>query len=93
MKCALLLLVIIVAQGCAVLTEEQEEIIQYNRQIDLQNWTLCKQAYERSGTFTIHFGHTHQGPMSRNAEANAVKDDLIDNHCKMILRDYWADHI
>ena len=88
-RCVLGAITLIVL-GCSSnpLTEEQE----YNRQIDLQNWLLCEAVYESSGRPTIHYNHTHRN-LRGNSLAYAVKQDLIDNSCRMILRDYWAEGI
>ena len=94
MKCALIILMIIVVQGCATtLTQEEQDVRDYNRQIDLQNWNMCERVYLDSHIPTIHFNHTHTKPMSGNRLAEATRSDLIVNQCRMILRGYWADRI
>ena len=77
--------------GCV--SSPLSEVQEYNRQIDIQNWVLCEAVYERANTPTVHYGHTHRRHMSVGLLADAVKDDLIQNRCRGILKDYWADHI
>jgi hypothetical protein len=78
--------------GCAGQAKTPEQI-EYNRQIDLQNWELCMRVYERSGQPTYHFGHSHQHRTTPNQLSDYVKQDLIVNGCKSVLKHYWADHI
>ena len=78
----------IVLAGCA--SQPLTEVEEYNRQIDLQNWALCEAVYEKVGHYTYHIGHSH---VSGRTRPDWVKDDLITNHCRMILKDYWAHRI
>jgi hypothetical protein len=79
------LVILLFLTGCASgppLTEDEKE---YNRQADWENWILCEQIYERAGQPTWHRDHSHHG----RTRHWMVKQDLGDNQCRKILKDYW----
>lgn len=62
--------------------------------IDEANWEMCKQAFAQKGVATVHYDHQHghNGVVYGTRREWAVRQDLGDNHCKMVLRDYWAEY-
>ena len=87
MRVLLLLLLV----GCS-LTPEQKERQQEMMYIDLENWAMCEQVYEKAGKPTWHFGHTHSRPLGGVVLRDALRSDLSTNKCHWILGDYWADY-
>ncbi len=86
----LILFGLAMTSGCASVPEHVSE---YNRQIDKENWELCKAIYERYGRPTYHT-HSHSTPMTKRTEAAYIREDLIVNHCRSIIKpEYWGDHI
>ena len=72
----------VVMAACAPvepLTWEEE----YNRQVDLQNWTFCAAIYQAYGQPTYHNGHSHSKGKYKHYD---VKDDLFTNQCRNLLK-------
>ena len=72
------------------LEECQYEVREYRRGIDTLNWNLCLQVYNNSpGAFVWHINHNgshrHYNPMD-------IRQDLVQNSCRSVLGDYWADY-
>jgi hypothetical protein len=82
--------------GCAsTLTEEEREVKEYNEQVMRENWTLCEQVYLANGTPTFHKGHTHTRGSTRRSSLENIRQDLITNRCRHILKPHglWAEGI
>lgn len=76
------------------LTEAELEARDYRRAIDKENWRVCELAYKQAGRYTVHTEHIHDsnGNPRGLPEIWAVKRDLADNNCRMMLGEYWADY-
>lgn len=88
---AILILVVINLLNMVGCTSTKSFEQEYQESIDLENWRACKAAYDSRNHATIHRNHSHSKGIS--ATAGDVKDDLIQNRCKSILRDSWATGI
>ena len=86
-------LTLIIALGsCSNTPPTEEELFEreYNEGIDKANWVVCTKKYLQQGEPTYHKGHTHDRSRVRPID---VRFDLIDNNCKRILGDSWADRL
>lgn len=78
--------------------EQKRFEMDYNRGIDLDNWTTCLRIYEALGEITYHINHTHSRTRAkRRIDPWDVKSDLRNNNCRMVIRqvfgkDGWAEH-
>ncbi len=80
------LLLFLLLAGCAE-TRTRDEI-EWDRQMDRENWALCMKAYEHAGKPTFHRGHIHGRGANR---LEWIRTDLMDNNCRRVLGPYWAD--
>jgi hypothetical protein len=64
--------------------------MEYNQQIDADNWAMCEAAYKASNQPTIT---DHEHGDHRPHRSFEVKRDLTANRCKSNLKDYWIDHL
>ena len=94
----ILALVLLTVDGCAAGEEEltdveKQERAEIRKLVDAENWMYCKAAYERAGSYTIHYDHMHRdGRVYGLSEERAIRRDLIDNNCRAILQDYWIPY-
>lgn len=84
------LLVLIVLSGCA--SNPQDDVREYNEQIDRENWAACERLYKFHGVPTIHRGHLHSEQRGE-VRLHWIQQDLADNNCRRYLRGLWADKI
>jgi hypothetical protein len=96
----IILICISIMVGCSglgacstVLTEDELFARDWKRGIDAQNWELCDYAYRKAGRPTVHRDHRHtrHGIRHMNPDA-AIRSDLLQNDCRIVLRDYWIDY-
>lgn len=80
-------LLLLLLPGCSLEPLSPDEI-EWRHQMDRENWALCELAHKQSGSATFHRGHTHAD--DRVTRISHVRQDLADNHCRMILGPYWA---
>ena len=78
--------------GCAT-NPEAYETKRLTHQVNLANWSLCAKIYKDNNTHTLHVDHQHRsnGMIVGMGDHWAVKTDLTNNNCKMILGAYWLD--
>lgn len=89
---ALLLAIVVLATfggGCAPMSEIEKESAQWSAAMSRENWKLCEQAYKQAARPTIHRDHLHNPRLK--VPLWAIRRDLADNDCRMILGPYWAD--
>lgn len=72
--------------GCASTMTAEE--VEYQRQLDRENWALCEAVYKEARQYTLHIGHVHR----RGVEPKwyEIKDDLTSNDCRRVLGPYYA---
>lgn len=89
MKKFILLLTLIVLAGCAD-TRTKEEI-DWDHQIDRDNWRMCVIAMKQTGDAVWHIDHIHnrRDPLGMN-DHRTVHWDLRDNKCRLRLGGYWV---
>lgn len=89
---ALILLVLlsaVILAGCASGPPLTQDEIEYNRQMDVENWMLCETVYDNAGKITWHRDHSHRG----RTRHWMIQQDLADNGCRQILKGLWAHSI
>ena len=86
----ILTLICLFLAGCASnLTADERD---WREGIDRENWRLCDRAYRQARKATIHLNHSHKYEDRRPVKHHFIRDDLMRNQCRSILRDYWADY-
>lgn len=90
MKLLTVILGAFIFEGCSTLTIEQIEARDWKQSIDRENWELCDKAYRQHSKATIHLDHQH-GKRDR-IKHWMIKSDLLQNNCKMVLGEYWAEY-
>ena len=89
MKVPTLILLLTTVFGCASYEPLTPEELEYNRNADVENWQLCMQILERQQHVrTYHDNHEHKIPW--RVKHWMLESDLRDNHCRILLGDYWA---
>ena len=71
--------------GCATYDAEERA---YRDAIDAENWRMCELVYQQAGASTYHRDHEH----NHRVRWDDIKKDLMDNRCKVLLGDYWAEY-
>ena len=86
----LLAIVIVLALSCASndYAPEQRYEHEANQAISRENWELCKAVYANAQVATVSRHPHRRGLRHRSWQ---VTQDLVDNHCRFILRHYWID--
>lgn len=81
-------------QGSLEYNNCADEVRAWRRGIDAENWDMCVLAYKNSGIPTIHYNHSHNGRslMSEPSKREAIRSDLIHNHCRTNLKDWWIEY-
>ena len=87
----LLPLLLLLASCASNLTADQ---MQWRQGIDNENWDNCERVYLSSAVYTLHIGHTHSKRDVRLGKVSDrdIRDDLMTNNCRFILRDYWIEY-
>ena len=75
-----LVVCLILACSSAPLTPEEREYAQVER---TEQWRICKSIYRAAGMPTYS---THMHSKNRKHKDWEVRDDLLDNQCRMILK-------
>lgn len=83
------LVLLLLFPGCGLGPAYTPEEVAWKQQMDRENWRLCEAVYRAKGGATIHRGHSHQ--KGRQTRIGAVRTDLSDNQCRLILGPYWAE--
>jgi hypothetical protein len=63
--------------------------VEWRRSIDHENWRMCANAYKQYNHYTIHVDHTIK---EHKYNSRWVKYDLLQNNCRQVLGQYWADY-
>jgi len=73
--------------GCSSQDLTKAEV-EYRHGVDYINWLACMDAYHRAGIATVH-----DYPASvRKPAHHEIRGDLIQNNCRHVLGDYWAEY-
>ena len=81
-------LLFFVLTGCASnLTPEE---IEWNKQVDLDNWHMCQVAIAQAKDMTIHINHSHRWDRNRPLD---IRSDLAINQCWERIGDHWIPRI
>ena len=78
-------LVLLLLAGCAQnLTVDEEYKRWHQRQVDIENWNMCKQVIR------VEIHDNHRADHRRNKHAD-IRSDLWTNSCRWVLRDNWIE--
>jgi len=75
---------ILLLAACTTMPAEERELRAFNTK---ENYRLCVLAYDQAHVGMFHNNHTHRDGTS----VIEMRQDLADNNCRMILKDYWID--
>ncbi len=104
-RCMALAIVLFLFAGCATVYPECEmfgedtsERIQcqidereWRQGIDRENWVMCTFVYSKSsGHFMVHYDHRIS--RLRPHKIWEIRDDLVKNDCRRIMRKMWVEY-